>query len=263
VGSLPDGRVFYAMKLVRGHRLDEHLAKLDSLSEKLRIFQRVCEAVAFAHAHGVLHRDLKPQNIMVGAFTEVLVMDWGAAKILGQNLDELPIHDNHVDPETSRDDLTAHGTVIGTPAFMSPEQALGHIERIDKRSDIFSLGAILFLLLEGRSPEAPTLILEGRSPQTRRDRSSDVTERRFETRVPKPLKAICLKAMAQDPGLRYESALDLSAELDNYMEGKPVSAYKESVIESAARWIDKNRFVFYLIVAYLLMRVIFLAATGR
>ena len=134
VGALPDGRIFYAMKYVRGSRLDEYAAHGASLRDRLRKFQSVCDAVAFAHAHGVIHRDLKPQNIMIGSFGEVLVLDWGVAKIRD-------------DPRLSAFYQTMEGTVIGTRHYMSPEQARGEIDQLDERSDIYALGAILLFLL--------------------------------------------------------------------------------------------------------------------
>jgi serine/threonine protein kinase len=140
-GTLPDGRIFYAMKFVRGSRLDEYAAHGASLNDRLRKFQAVCDAVAFAHAHGVIHRDLKPQNIMIGSFGEVLVMDWGVAKIRD-------------DPHQSAVFNTSDGTVIGTRDYMSPEQARGEIE-IDERADIYSLGAVLKFLLTDQKVSKP------------------------------------------------------------------------------------------------------------
>jgi serine/threonine protein kinase len=134
VGTLPDGRIYYAMKYVRGSRLDEYAARGASLRDRLRKFQAVCDAVAFAHAHGVIHRDLKPQNIMIGSFGEVLVLDWGVAKIRD-------------DPRSSAFHQTMEGTVIGTQRYMSPEQARGEIDQLDERSDIYALGAVLYFLL--------------------------------------------------------------------------------------------------------------------
>ena len=134
VGKLPDGRIFYAMKYVRGNRLDEYAAQGASLRDRLRKFQAVCDAVAFAHAHGVIHRDLKPQNIMIGSFGEVLVLDWGVARIRD-------------DPRSSAFHQTMEGTVIGTQRYMSPEQARGEIDQLDERSDIYALGAVLHFLL--------------------------------------------------------------------------------------------------------------------
>jgi serine/threonine protein kinase len=141
VGTLPDGRIFYAMKFVRGSRLDEYAAQGASLNDRLRKFQAVCDAVAFAHAHGVIHRDLKPQNIMIGSFGEVLVLDWGVAKI-------------REDPCQSAAYNTSDGTVIGTRDYMSPEQARGEVE-IDERADIYSLGMVLKFLLTDQKVSKP------------------------------------------------------------------------------------------------------------
>lgn len=137
-GFLPDGNIFYTMKLVAGRQLDANA----SLTDLLRTFQRICEAVAFAHSQGIVHRDLKPENIMVGAFGEVLVMDWGVAKVLG-----LPGE--------------GQGTVVGTAEFMAPEQARGDNGAVDARSDVFALGAILRFLLSGKSvPKALRAVCE-------------------------------------------------------------------------------------------------------
>lgn len=136
VGTLPDGRIYYAMKYVRGSRLDEYAVPGAALRDRLRKFQAVCDAVAFAHAHGVIHRDLKPQNIMIGSFGEVLVLDWGVAKIRN-------------DPRSAAAFQTMEGTVIGTQRYMSPEQARGEIDQLDERSDIYALGAVLYFLLHG------------------------------------------------------------------------------------------------------------------
>lgn len=131
-GTLSDGRVFYVMKLVRGERLDRALDTHASIGERLELFLRICDAVSFAHARGVVHRDLKPENVMLGSFGEVLVMDWGVAKVLGQA--DLP------------DDV-----IVGTPGFMAPEQAGG---ATDARSDVYSLGVMLAGLLARPVPRA-------------------------------------------------------------------------------------------------------------
>src|SRR5882762_3951543 len=142
VGTLSDGRVFYTMKFVEGQRLDKHIEAVTSLPDRLRLFLRICDAVAFAHARGVLHRDLKPANVMVGSFGEVLVMDWGLAKILRESSG--PEETVFVSPQKKpSSEEETHGTVMGTPGYMSPEQERGETEKIDARSDVFSLGALL------------------------------------------------------------------------------------------------------------------------
>ena len=231
VGVLPDGRVFYAMKYVRGSRLDEYAAQNGSLGDRLRKFQAVCDAVAFAHAHGVIHRDLKPQNIMIGSFGEVLVLDWGVAKILAtDNTDEdgfIRIHPSNPWPHD-----TSAGTVIGTRDYMSPEQARGETSQLDERADVYSLGAVLHFLLKDQS------------------------------KVSKAAAAICSKAMAPAKESRYSTASELSAEIGRLLDAQPVSAYQESAIEKVSRWVSKNRFLVLLVLAYLLMRII-LVFTSR
>jgi len=160
VGTLPDGRIFYAMKYVRGSRLDEYASQSASLRDRLRKFQAACDAVAFAHAHGVIHRDLKPQNIMIGSFGEVLVLDWGVAKILSDTDDAI------------------EGTVIGTRNYMSPEQARGEIEQLDERADVYSLGAMLAFLLadQPKVSKAAQAICSKAMAQTKESRYSSASE---------------------------------------------------------------------------------------
>ena len=155
VGSLPDGRVFYTMKLVQGQRLDQYRAAAIGLLERLRTFQKICEAVSFAHARNVLHRDLKPQNIMVGPFGEVLVMDWGLAKLLSPetsaSADGQEMHLRDADRQGTD---TAHGSVLGTPGYMAPEQACGEIGAVGPRADVYSLGGAQVLAGKFRIPGA-------------------------------------------------------------------------------------------------------------
>ena len=230
VGTLPDGRIYYAMKFVRGSRLDEYAAQGASLNDRLRKFQAVCDAIAFAHAHGVIHRDLKPQNIMIGSFGEVLVLDWGVAKIGPRMNANEHRSDSDLRPSALIRGETLDGTVIGTRNYMSPEQARGEVE-IDERADIYSLGVLLEFLLTDQ-------------------------------KVSKPAAAICSKAMSQNPSDRYASASELSADIGRLLDAEPVSAYRESAFEKAGRWIGKNRFLVLLVLAYLLMRI-FLIFTSR
>ena len=284
VGTLADGRVFYAMKFVEGRRLDHHLQQIHSVPERLRLFGKICEAVTFAHARGFLHRDLKPENVMVGPFGEVLVMDWGLAKSLHpQPEDATTLFDESLAPiandfpapppstGTSASDLlssdisslesdissslstppasdssvhTAHGSILGTPGYMPPEQARGDITRLDQRSDVFALGAILLYLLTGRTPAPPSA-------------SSSLDS------IPRPLAAICRKAMAADPASRYPSASDVAADVARYLDGEPVSAYPEGLFGKAGRFLSRHRIAFLLVLTFLVVRVLLLLVFRR
>ena len=239
VGTLSDGRVFYTMKFVEGLRLDKYIEQISSLPQRLRLFLRICDAVAFAHARGVLHRDLKPANVMVGSFGEVLVMDWGLAKILQEsaNSEETVFLSAKTDSSGSKATestvVTGHGTVLGTPGYMSPEQARGEVESISERSDIFSLGALLKFVAAGGSPEKnPTL--------------------------PRPLQAICAKATAEQPKDRYPGVTELAFDVSRYLDGLPVSAYSENVLERLGRFYQRHQIAILLITAYLVMRFLVL-----
>jgi serine/threonine protein kinase len=164
MGTLPDGRPFLVMKLIQGRTLAEILKDRESRGpgpspvtnrgSLIPVFEQVCQAVAYAHSHGVIHRDLKPANIMIGAFGEVQVMDWGLAKLRGEARRRTTTADaaDHDPTPIETDSLTQSGAILGTPAFMSPEQARGLLEQIDERSDVFGLGAILCVLLTGQPP---------------------------------------------------------------------------------------------------------------
>jgi len=258
VGTLPDGRVFYAMKLVSGKSLDAQVREGPPIGERLRLFLRICEAVAFAHAHGVIHRDLKPENVMVGPFGEVLVMDWGVAK----HHEELPATDGSTAPPAGphSDHDTAHGTILGTPAYMAPEQARGEIDRVDSRADVYALGALLYFLLTGRAPgrtkagpDEPTRTWAGPSRP-----SAIEPPRRLAAGIPRALEAICLKALAPDPEGRYPKVDDLAADVGRFLEGDRVSAYPENPWRRARRFATRHRTAIALVLAYLVMRVVLL-----
>jgi serine/threonine protein kinase len=250
VGTLSDGRVFYTMKFVQGQRLDQYIETVSSVTERLRLFLRICDAVAFAHAHGVLHRDLKPANIMVGSFGEVLVLDWGLAKLLQEDVGR---QSQIADPDATilekpnkagdsngvvQTIATGHGTVMGTPGYMSPEQARGDVEHLDARSDIFSLGALLRFLLAKNSNSTANAV--------------------GKQHLDKALEAICSKAAAPGPEDRYPSVSELALDVSRYLDGLAVAAHRESVFEKLARFYRRYRFFILLIAAYLVMRVLIL-----
>jgi serine/threonine protein kinase len=252
VGTLADGRVFYTMKFVEGQRVDKFIEGVESVQDRLRLFLRICEAVAFAHARGVLHRDLKPANIMVGPFGEVLVMDWGLAKILRgeqQSIDlaadpeatilKKPQQPGDQSDSTRSSVITGHGTVMGTPGYMSPEQARGEVEVLDARSDIFSLGALLRFILTQKTPNG------------------------FTPRLDRSLQAIWRKATAELPESRYSAVQELGQDVSRYLDGLSVRAHRESIFEKLTRFYRRYRFFILLILAYLVMRVILLLVLKR
>ena len=242
LGVLPDGRVFSVMKLVRGRRLDE-ASRDGGLTGSLSLFERVCHAVAFAHSRGIVHRDLKPENVMIGAFGEVLVLDWGVAKLLGDESGAASVgagEGRHGRPAAGD---TEPGTVMGTPGYMAPEQARGDSHQVDERTDVFALGGILQFLLTGCRPSEaePTGGSEGWDARPRG--------------LPPALLAVCRKARAERPADRYASADRLADEIRRFLNELPVTAHSESVAERAGRFVRRHRLPIGLIAAYLAMRL--------
>ncbi len=182
LGTFPDRRPYFAMKLVKGRTLaallHERTGPTEDLSRFLGIFEQVCQTMAYAHARGVIHRDLKPSNVMVGSFGEVQVMDWGLAKVLHQGgiadetaakpVDESVITTVRSGSAGSGSESQA-GSVLGTPAYMAPEQARGEVQRVDERADVFGLGAILCEILTGRPPYSGSTRGEIRAQAARGD----------------------------------------------------------------------------------------------
>ncbi len=268
------GRLFFAMKLVRGrtlaeilawHRDDPAAATVEfPLTRLVGILIQVSHAVAFAHTRGVVHRDLKPGNIMLGDFGEVMLMDWGLAKVGvagavgGETLDEgaagggapaasdstaalvVADGDSSAQRRAPRLDVTQDGAVIGTPAYMAPEQAAGLVSRIDARSDVYALGAILYEFLTLAPPVAGGDIDE----VLRNATLNHIVAPHLRApgrNVPKDLAAVAMKALAADPEDRYPGAAALRRDLERFIEGRAVSARSDNLLEVAGKFVRRHR----------------------
>ena len=239
VGMLADGRPFYVMKRVHGRTLQACIDAAEPVPERLRIFERVCEAVAFAHAHGIIHRDLKPANVMVGTFGEAMVMDWGVARVL----DGVPIASSSGDRTiavAAQHSATDAGTVLGTPGFMPPEQVQNRGD-VDERADVYALGAMLFAVLTGHAPpQGPAAALR---------------EIECARTVPPPLQSICRCALSPGPDDRYQTVAALAADVARYRERLAVTVHKERATERLARFVRTYQTPILLVLAYVAMRV--------
>ena len=256
-GLDPEGNPFYAMKRIGGRTLSQAIREFHRLdpadrsrpqrfSELLTVFVSICRTMAFAHQRGVLHRDLKPQNIIVGDFGEAIVVDWGLAKHFASATDTTlrveslaaATNGNLVDDDHPAGGDAAHtkvGTIVGTIPYMSPEQALA--QPLDARSDVYALGAILFDVLTGSAP-----FRGERREVLRRVRRGKVPHpRSVSPHVPRALEAICLRAMARQAEDRYQSALELADDVVRYQAGEPVLAYPEPWFDRSLRWIKRHR----------------------
>jgi serine/threonine protein kinase len=244
---------FYTMRFVRGNTLHEAIqdyhrkraegqaGPLDRAS-LLSAFIAVCNAVGYAHSRGVIHRDLKGQNVVLGDFGEVMVLDWGLAKLVDRPADpsQGPSSRRPVTliEDESAHDATMQGQVLGTPSYMAPEQAEGRIEEIGRRTDVYGLGAILYEILAGCPPHSGA----STSELLRRVREDEpAPPRESDPSTPRALEAICRKAMAKKPEDRYPSALALAEELKLWLADEPVSAYREPWPKRLARWSKRHR----------------------
>ena len=248
LGAYPDGRPYYAMRFIRGETLAAAIkrfhgqapARFDSLGfrQLLGRLVAVCQAIAYAHNRGVLHRDVKPDNVMLGKFGETLVVDWGLAKVVGRpdggeagQCEEAPLN--------PPGDGLAPATMglVGTPAYMSPEQAAGEVEGLGPAADVYSLGATLYALLTNRAPFKGPVVEVIKQVE----RGEWLPPGQVNGSVPAPLDAICRKAMALRPGERYGSALALAEDVEHWLADEPVAAYAEPAGARLRRWMRKRR----------------------
>jgi serine/threonine-protein kinase len=273
--SGPGGQPYYTMRFIRGRTLsdavaDYHHKRADGqagwgdLLALVQAFLGVCQTVAFAHSRDVIHRDLKGSNIVLGEFGEVILLDWGLAKLVDRPDDAKEPEDDPAatgawpGTETKAGaGMTAAGQVLGTPAYMAPEQAQGSPDRIGKPTDVYGLGAILYEVLTDRAPfQAPSV--EEVLRQVREE--SPAPPRRAWKKVPRALEAVCLKALSKDPADRYGSALELASDVQHWLANEPVSAYQEPWTVRAQRWISRNRTLVASGAAALLVAAVALAA---
>jgi eukaryotic-like serine/threonine-protein kinase len=273
LGRHPDGRPFYVMPFIRGHGLDLAIkrfhdgcrasdtgAKAVEFRKLLSHFLDVCQAIDYAHSQNVIHRDIKPSNIMIGQFGETLVVDWGLAKALvtpgpGNGAESTAIRGDAAPAERGE---TLAGSPLGTPHYMSPEQAAGRIDLLGTRTDIYSLGATLYCLLTGRAPFAEkdlTRLLE-------QVQCGDYEPpRRLNRSIPRALEAVCLKAMALRPDDRYPSARTLAHDIERWLADEPVSAFREPWPARLARWARRHRPLVTGMAALLVTAVVALAVS--
>jgi WD40 repeat protein/serine/threonine protein kinase len=249
-------RPFYAMRLIKGESLKEAIERFHAkeaggtsdprwwnlaLRQLLNRFVAVCNVVAYAHSRGVIHRDLKPANILLGPYGETLVVDWGLAKVVGRG--EAVAHAGAIEatlqPATgSGSSETLPGTALGTPAYMSPEQAEGRLDQVGPLSDVYCLGATLYALLTGRPSIEETNV---GAALRRVQRGEFPPPRSVRPGVPRSLEAICRKAMALQPGDRYGSARALTEEIERWLADEPITAARDPLSTRLIRWGRRHR----------------------
>jgi len=274
LGRNAEGRPYYAMRFIRGESLSAAIKRFHQARRQesesagkrapsmwgiefrqlLRSFLDVCDTIDYAHSRGILHRDLKPANIMLGRYGETLVVDWGLAKVIGKT-DQSPVQaDGNSDPSVQQETSAAsgetqQGVAIGTPSYMSPEQAKGLIDELGPASDVYSLGATLYELLTGQLAFPGEKILE----ILEKVRKGDFAPPRSVCRsLPAPLEAICCKAMALHPEQRFATVRALAQDVEHWLADEPVSAYPEGRLERLGRWFRQHRTWTYAAVATLI-----------
>ena len=254
LGSYADGRPYYAMRFIRGDSLKDAVERFHAadwsgrcgereleLRKLLGRFIDVCNAIEYAHSRGVLHRDLKPGNIMLGKYGETLVVDWGLAKAVGRrDLEDTSAGDESTLRSSSGSGSapTQMGSAIGTPAFMSPEQAAGKLNELKPASDVYSLGATMYSVLTGVPPFPKDDVAE----VLRKVQGGDFAKPRIlDHQIPLGLERICLKAMSLRASDRYESPRKLADDIEHWLADEPISAQPDRLVQRAARWSRHHR----------------------
>ena len=253
LGEFADGRPEYAMRFIEGESLRAAISRhhaggsdggVDaaalSLPNLVRRFLDVCNAISYAHNRGIVHRDIKPSNIMLGPYGETLVVDWGLAKPIGRPADAADGLEKTLRPSTRGGEGSPTVGAVGTPSYMSPEQASGAQDQVSFASDIYALGATLYCLLTGKAPflgdsdDGLAILAKVRSGEFRKPRE-------LKPSVPRPLEAVCLQAMALKPENRYKTARALARDIERWLADAPVSVYREPPSVRASRWVRRHK----------------------
>ncbi len=250
---------FYTMPLVAGATLQENIARIfnsetvsfaEQIVPLVRRFTQVCQATGYAHSQGISHRDIKPENILLGDFGRTYLVDWGIARSIAPKQNREQRHENEIsvtsdsNPNNNQPmaneqgaQLTSPGASMGTPGYMSPEQATGSTDYDEIKSDIFNLGATLYCILTGRAPYGertlPATISAAAECQF-------AAPRKLNPSIPRPLESICLKAMSHLPGDRYDRAQDIQRDIDCWLADLPFAGHRETIGEKIARWNRRN-----------------------
>jgi tetratricopeptide (TPR) repeat protein/tRNA A-37 threonylcarbamoyl transferase component Bud32 len=271
-GEDEGGQPCYAMRFIRGETLEDAIKRFHAadkpgrdpgerslaLRELLGRFMAVCNTVAYAHSRGILHRDLKPGNVMLEKYGQTLVVDWGLAKPIERDETARACGEETLTPASaSGDSGTQTGAAMGTPAFMSPEQASGQWSQVGPASDIYSLGTILYTLLTGQAPFADP---KAKQKLEKVKRGDFPRPRQAKKACPRALEGVCMKAMALRPENRYATALDLAADVEHWLADEPVAAYGELWPVRAARWARKHKPLVSSAAAALLVGLVALSA---
>jgi serine/threonine protein kinase/cytochrome c-type biogenesis protein CcmH/NrfG len=265
LGQYSNGQLYYSMRFIEGETLSKEISRYHKADRKqldpgehrlefrklLDHFIDICQVIDYAHSRGVIHRDIKPDNIMLGPYGETLLVDWGLAKKIDEEDIGIEQATNQPSPVKIRHaSTTLPGSVVGTPAYMSPEQALGSVDQVGPASDIYSLGATFYRILTGRFPFQGETALE------------QVVQGKFKhpcevvSGVPRALEAICVKAMACDPENRYHSAGALATDIERWLADEPVSVYREPFLQRSMRFARHHKVAVSTSAALLLTAVV-------